>query len=60
VAIGLGKNFGTLEDYLTVIVVGAAAQALIASLLPSVNQLLGDLSGSILQVPAEPAKEASS
>jgi hypothetical protein len=59
VAVGFGKNFGTLEDYLTVIVIGTAAQTLTGVLVPPVNQLLGDLAGGLVDSPAQPAAPAS-
>ncbi|WP_035129320.1 hypothetical protein [Conexibacter woesei] len=50
-----GKNFGTTGDYLTVIVVGAAAQATISSIVPRFNTFLSDLLGTPLERAAEPA-----
>lgn len=50
-----GKNFGSAGDYLTVIVVGAAAQATISSLVPKFNTFLSDLLGAPLEKGAKPA-----
>jgi len=48
-----GKSFGTLEDYLTVIIVGTAAQVVLKAILGQLSTLLNDLSP---HAPAEAAK----
>jgi hypothetical protein len=48
-----GKSFGTLDDYLTVIVVGTAAQAFLKVVIDRTEVLLHDFS---LQAPAQSAK----
>jgi hypothetical protein len=53
-----GKNFGTLGDYLTVIVVGAAAQTTITSVVPKFNMFLQDLLGTPLESEAKPAADS--
>ena len=47
-----GKSFGTLGDYLTVIVVGTAAQALLKAVLDQMSVLLHDISPAKPVLPA--------
>jgi hypothetical protein len=53
------KNFGTVTDYVTVIVGGVAAQAIVAAVIPKINALLADVQGTALVAPAASAGEAA-
>jgi hypothetical protein len=58
VAIVSGKNFGTLSDWLTVALIGTAAQGIVSGVIPAINGALQDRFGSVLVAEAEPSSTA--